>query len=353
MKKHIVRLLVLFGVILLIWALSTLSKSSPSTLEGLMDSYANPGLKLKIGSPFSGTVLVAKNGKVVFHEAYGESNIKTKSFNTINTKFGIGSLTKQFTAMLAMQLVEKNQLRLNDTISKFLPYLPKEIVDNITIHQLLANTSGLSHYQGLEAIGVDYEKFIDTQYTPKSLAQLIGKTKLINTLDKTYHYSSLGYHLLGVILEEVSGKSYAELLNTAIVQPLGLKNTGFADNTFVAQELAQGYRYKEVYGLNVLTSKNGGKITKAPFRDQSTTYAAGGIYSTTIDLFIWSEAVKSHKLLSQELTKKMLTPNKDGYCYGWERNWSELIEENSKVQLFSHGGALSGNSAFIALYDDV
>jgi len=318
-----------------------------------MDSYANPGLKLKIGSPFSGTVLVAKNGKVVFHEAYGESNIKTKSFNTINTKFGIGSLTKQFTAMLAMQLVEKNQLRLNDTISKFLPYLPKEIVDNITIHQLLANTSGLSHYQGLEAIGVDYEKFIDTQYTPKSLAQLIGKTKLINTLDKTYHYSSLGYHLLGVILEEVSGKSYAELLNTAIVQPLGLKNTGFADNTFVAQELAQGYRYKEVYGLNVLTSKNGGKITKAPFRDQSTTYAAGGIYSTTIDLFIWSEAVKSHKLLSQELTKKMLTPNKDGYCYGWERNWSELIEENSKVQLFSHGGALSGNSAFIALYDDV
>ena len=76
------------------------------------------------------------------------------------------------------------------------------------------------------------------------------------------------------------------------------------------------------------------------------------MHSTVKDLFIWSEAVKSHKLLSEELTKIMLKPNKAGHCYGWFRNWDDIIEKNINVRLYGHGGALAGNSAFIALYDD-
>lgn len=107
-----------------------------------------------------------------------------------------------------------------------------------------------------------------------------------------------------------------------------------------------------MHGWDWWTSEHGGETTEARFRDQSTAYAAGGMHSTVEDLFIWSEAVKSHQLLSPELTRVMLTPNKHGHCYGWVRNWDDIIEKNINVRLYGHGGALSGNSAFIAMYDD-
>ncbi|OUR91920.1 hypothetical protein A9Q87_08955 [Flavobacteriales bacterium 34_180_T64] len=353
MKKYIFKICLVVVIALITWGAFIVFKPEPKSIGDLIESYENPGMKIKIRSPFSGTVLVAKNGRIIFEEAYGDANIATKTANTIDTKFGIGSVTKQFTAMLVMQLVEKNKMQLEDTIGKYLPYLPSEKASHITIHQLLSNTSGLPHYNGLESIGMSLNKFASTQYTPKALAKLIGKTHLIHKPGTTYVYSSLGYHLLGVILEEVSGKSYTKLLEEQIIEPLGLKNTGFETNAYISNELAKGYRYDEVYGWDWwFNSKHGGQTKSVSFRDQSTAYSAGGIHSTAKDLFIWSEAIKSNALLGPEMTQRMLTPNKQGYCYGWIRNWDDIIEKNTKVRLYGHGGALFGNSAFIALYDD-
>lgn len=352
MKKRILKISLVIIVALLIWGAYTAFKPEPKTIGDLMESYEDPGIKIKIGSPFSGTVLVARKGEIIFKEAYGESDRINNIPNTIDTKYGIGSVTKQFTAMLIMQLVEEKKIKLQDTISKFLAYLSKEKANNITIHQLLSHTSGLPHYNGLQVIGVSLKEFGNTNYTPKELAKLIDKTRLVSTPGTEYYYSSLGYDLLGAILEEVSCKSFAELLNEKIVNPLKLKNTGFGTNEYVSKELAKGYSYREVYGWDWWVSEHGGKTIEAPFRDQSTAYAAGGMHSTVKDLFIWSEAIKSHKLLSLELTKVMLTPNKHGHCYGWVRNWDDIIEKNINVRLYGHGGALAGNSAFITMYDD-
>lgn len=352
MKKRILRISLVTVSALTIWAAFITLKPEPKTIGDLMESYEDPGMKIKIRSPFSGTVLVAKKGEVIFEEAYGEADRVINTPNTINTKFGIGSVTKQFTAMLIMQLVEENIIKLQDTIGKYLPYLPKEKANHITIHQLLSHTSGLSHYNSLRDIGVSLKDFGNTSYSPKALATLIGRTDLVNKPGTTFYYSSFGYDLLGAILEEVSGKTFSELLNTSIIKPLGLKNTGFGTNEYNSNNLAKGYSYQEVYGLDWWTSEHGGKTIEAPFRDQSTAYTAGGMHSTVKDLFIWSEALKSNTLLSPELTKIMLTPNKHGHCYGWVRNWDDIIEKNSNVRLYGHGGALAGNSAFIALYDD-
>jgi CubicO group peptidase (beta-lactamase class C family) len=352
MKKRVLKSCLGIISIFLVWGVYIVFKPAPKTIGDLMHSYEDPGIKISIRSPFSGSVLVAKKGKIIFEEAYGEADRTNKQPNTIDTKYGIGSVTKQFTAMLIMQLVEEERLKLQDTIGKYLPYLSKEKASQITIHQLLSHTSGISHYNGLDAIGVNLKEFGNTTYTPKTLAELIDKTPLLSTPGTEYYYSSLGYDLLGAILEEVSGLSFAELLNEKIVKPLKLKNTGFGTNAYVSKELAKGYSYREVYGWDWWLSEHGGKTTEAPFRDQSTAYAAGGMHSTVKDLFIWSEAVKSHKLLSPELTKVMLRPNKHGYCYGWVRNWDDIIEKNIKVRLYGHGGALAGNSAFIAMYDD-
>ncbi len=352
MKKYIFKISLAIISILTIWVVFIALKPEPKTIGDLMESYVNPGMKIKIRSPFSGTVLVAKKGEIIFEEAYGESNRAHKTPNTIDTKFGIGSVTKQFTAMLVMQLVEENKIKLQDTIGKYLPYLSKEKASQITIHQLLSHTSGLSHYNGLQAIGVSLKDFGNTNYTPNTLAKLIDKTHLVSNPGTTYYYSSFGYDILGVILEEVSGKAFAELLDEKIVKPLELMNTGFGTNEYNSKNLAKGYSYREVYGLGWWTSEHGGEITEAPFRDQSTAYAAGGMYSTVKDLFTWSKAVKSNTLLSPEFTKIMLLPNKKGHCYGWVRNWDDIIEKNSNVRLYGHGGALAGNSAFIAMYDD-
>ncbi|MEH6537999.1 MAG: serine hydrolase [Psychroserpens sp.] len=352
MKKFILRIGLSIIIALIIWGIFIAFKPEPKTIGDLMESYEDPGVKIKIRSPFSGSVLVAKKGEIIFQEAYGESDRVTKTPNDIDTKFGIGSVTKQFTAMLIMQLVEENAIKLEDTIGRYISYLPTDKANHITIHQLLSHTSGLPHYNGLQAIGMSLKDFGNTSYSPKALTELIGRTNLVNKPGTEFTYSSLGYDLLGVILEEVSRKSYADLLEEKIVKPLKLKNTGFGTNEYISKELARGYSYREVYGWDWWTSEHGGSTTEAPFRDQSTAYAAGGMHSTVMDLFLWSEAVKSHKLLSQELTEVMFTPNMHGHSYGWVRNWDDVIEKNINVRLHGHGGALAGNSAFIALYDD-
>ncbi|WP_412986992.1 serine hydrolase [Pontimicrobium sp. IMCC45349] len=352
MKNRILKICLVLISVLIVWGVYVVLKPEPKTIAGLMESYENPGIKIKIRSPFSGTVLVAKKGEVIFKEAYGLSNRETNEENEVDTKYGIGSVTKQFTAMLVMQLVEEGKLKLQDTIGYYLPYLPEEKANHITIHQLLTHTSGLAHYFALPAIGVNLSDFRKTKYTPKELVQLIGKTNMIAKPGEQFYYSSLGYDVLGAIIEEVSGKPFADFLDEKIVKPLQLKNTGFASNEYISNELAKGYAYREVYGLDWWTSEHGGEIREAPFRDQSTAYAAGGMHSTVEDLFIWSEAIKSHKLLSPELTKIMLSPDKKGHCYGWVRNWDDIVEKNINARLYGHGGALTGNSAYIGMYDD-
>ena len=339
------RLLSIFLMLLLLGCANSLK-----TPKALMTHYEEKGRRT-IGSPFSGTVLIAKNGKILFNKAYGLSNRELNIPNTVDTKFPVGSITKQFTAMLIMQYVEKGDLNLNDTISKHLPYLKSDWSKKITIHQLLSHTSGLPHYEGLFEI-VKSNEFVKTKYSPKELALLIDKVDLTHTINSKFHYSSLGYMLLGTLLEEVTGMAYAELLSQNIAKPLGLKNTGFASNEFIERETAKGYSFVEDESYKMLFKKFGGDFKTVPFRDQSNTFSTGGIHSTVKDLLIWSEAVKDNRILSKKYTKIMLTPNKMGYCYGWFRNWDELIERNKNAKMYTHSGVLFGHNASISFFDD-
>jgi len=160
--------------ILYITLFLTACSDSPQSLDELMTTYAENG-RQKISSPFSGAVLVSRNGEIIFKKAYGLNNRELNNPNTIDTKFPIGSITKQFTAMLIMQMVEEGKLSLNDSVSKHIPYFPKEFGDKLTIHQLLSNTSGLPHYEGIVRNGVRFNTFASTRYSPKELALLIGK----------------------------------------------------------------------------------------------------------------------------------------------------------------------------------
>ncbi|MEO9871385.1 serine hydrolase [Ekhidna sp.] len=324
---------------------------SIQTPDQLMEEYAQNGRR-KINSPFTGTVLIAKNGQVQFKQAYGFSDRENEVPNQIDTKFPIGSITKQFTSMLIMQMVESGDMSLADTLSKHLPYLPLTFSNQFTIHQLLSHTSGLPHYDGLFKTGVNQHEFAKTAYSPQDLVLLVSKVSLIHAPGETYHYSSLGYMLLGAVLEEISGISYDSLLENKITDPLGMKNTGFASNEFILKETAKGYAFVEDETFMMLFKKYGGEFGKVSFRDQSNKYSTGGMHSTVEDLFIWSEAIRNNTLLDKAFTKKMLTTNKEGYCYGWMKNWDELIERNTTVKMVTHGGALFGHRSSITLFED-
>jgi len=340
------------SILLIILCLFHISCSdNPKTLDELLTGYANNG-KRKIKSPFSGVVLVAKNGNIEFKEAYGLKNRESDTPNTTETKFPIASITKQFTALLVMQMVEDGKIKLSDSLSQYLSYLPKSFSNQMTIHQLLSHTAGLPHYEGLFSSGINEEVFRKGVYTPKALATMISNTELIYQPGSKFHYSSLGYMLLGAVLEEVSSKSYAALLKENITEPLGMSQTGFASNEYIRNETATGYQFKEDETYKMIFMEYGGEIKSVKFRDQSNKYATGGMHSTVDDLFKWSEAIRKSKLLKRETTEKMLKPNIDGYCYGWFRNWDELIERNTKVKMYMHGGALSGYRSSISLYDD-
>ncbi|MEL6556931.1 MAG: serine hydrolase domain-containing protein [Bacteroidota bacterium] len=325
--------------------------SSPEGVDELMLHYEKNGRR-KINSPFMGAVLVAKNGEVIFKDAYGYENREKEIENQVQTIFPVGSITKQFTAMLVMQMVEDSLIRLDSSVATYLPFLPDQFASQMTVHQLLSHTAGLPHYEGFTEMGINLDQFRDEVFTPRQLSTLISSMKLRDAPGTGFHYSSPGYMLLGNILEEVSGKSYAQLIEENIAKPLGLKNTGFAGTDFIASKTARGHRFIEDESIMMLFKKYGGGFKPSRSRDQSNKYATGGIHSTVEDLFIWSEAVRKSTLLHPETTKKMLTPNREGYCYGWLRNWDEMIERNTKAKMYIHGGALSGHRSSIALFDD-
>ncbi|MEP1032035.1 serine hydrolase domain-containing protein [Ekhidna sp.] len=334
----------------ILFLLTSCSESIHSPHE-LLEEYAENGRR-KINSPFTGAVLIAKDGEVAFKHAYGYSDRENEIPNQIDTRFPIGSITKQFTSMLVMQMVGNGTIELSDPLSQHLSYLPESFADQFTIHQLLSHTSGLPHYPGLFRSVINSDEFAETAYTPKELALLVSKVDLIDEPGTTFHYSSLGYMLLGALLEEVSGLSYASLLELKITQPLGMGNTGFATNAYIKEETAKGYAFVEDETFMMLFKKYGGEFENVKFRDQSNKYSTGGMHSTVEDLFVWSEAIKNNTLLNQSLTEQMLTANKQGYCYGWIKNWDELIERNTNARMITHGGALFGHRSSITLFKD-
>jgi len=318
----------------------------------VMELYANKGHHNRIESPFNGVMLVAKNDKLLLKKAYGFADKEQKQALTTNTPFLIGSITKQFTAMLVLQQVQYGVLELNKSIVDYLPYFPKDKGQKITIHRLLSHTSGLPHYEGLRRQNIDMDKFMAKNITPSAYAKLISEMDLINEPGTEFYYSSQNYILLGAILEQVTGQSFQQLLQKNITQPLGLKNTGFVDNDLLEKTVAKGHNFSEIGFFSELFSSKKGEYTTVKNRHQSNTFSTGGMHSTVDDLYLWSKAVKQHKILPKDLTQKMFTPNLGGYGYGWFINHETMIRFNPFIQLISHGGSLDGYSSNIAMYQD-
>ena len=188
---------------------------------------------------FSGTILVAKDSKVIFSYAAGEASKRYHVPINIDTKFNLGSMNKMFTSLTIMNLVEKGKLALEDTIDKFVDetWLPKDITSKITIHNLLTHSSGLgSYFNALYARNSRqlFRKLDD--YKP-----LIKTEKLAFEPGKRFQYSNTGMFLLGVVIENVTGEDYFDYVRKVIHEPAGMKDTDCYEMDYPVENLAIGY----------------------------------------------------------------------------------------------------------------
>jgi CubicO group peptidase (beta-lactamase class C family) len=267
-------------------------KPQPS-LGALIDNYINSFPRRE---EFSGVILVADGDRILFHKGYGLANREFGIPNGPETRFQIGSITKAFTSMLALKLVEKGKLDLDKTISDYLPYYPEKTGRKIMIRQLLSNTSGIPHHY--EFIPDYFAKDDHYFHTPRELIRLFWDASLRNRPGTRFTYSSPGYYIVGVILEQVAKKSYAELLRRHILEPLGMKDTFVENNRTTDTNLATGY----IRGLSGLV--------KAYGEDKSTALAAGDIVSTAYDLYLWQRtlSLKGDKILTAASKKTLFQP---------------------------------------------
>jgi CubicO group peptidase (beta-lactamase class C family) len=305
----------------LILSLTLAQAAVPSAAERA-DALMSRQLKKKTHPGF--TVLVSREGKVLFNKAYGMADVKGKKANTPGTTFRIGSVSKQFTAAAILKLQEHGKLSVQDSLAKYYPKWPNG--KNITLHHLLTHTSGIYSYTSNPFFAIQVSKPANIT----TLIPAIQKEKVNFAPGEKWEYCNSGYFLLGLIVEKVSGKTYGEFLQTEFFKPLGMNRTG----VHVAGKEPEGESLGYAKGLLGYKLSNNWDMTWAG--------GAGALYSTTGDLLRWNEAVFGGKVLKKETLRVAFTPVKlaDGstknYGYGWG------ISEKRGIRIISHGGGLQG-----------
>jgi CubicO group peptidase (beta-lactamase class C family) len=292
-------------------------RPSPQELTSKIEQYM--AAQVERGH-FNGTILLAKNGQILFCRGFGMANLEHDIPCGPNTKFRLGSITKQFTAMAILILRERGKIAFTDKVGKYIPGAPKAW-DEITIHHLLTHTSGIPNY-------TSFPDFLKTLRNPVTLDEMIAKFKgqpLEFKPGDKFKYSNSGYLVLGKIIESASGESYAAFLKKAIFDPLGMSDTGYDSSATIIKNRASGY--SRLLGLAPIN---------ATYIDMSIPHAAGALYSTVLDLLKWDRALDSEQLVPAKSMEAMFTPFKEHYGYGWS------ISNKLDQPRHAHGGGIPG-----------
>ena len=294
-------------------------------IEELLNTYEAYG-------KFNGSVLVSEQAKVIYKKGFGMANMEWDIPNKPNTKHRLGSITKQFTAMLILQLVAEGKLDLQAPITAYLPDYPKASGDLITIHHLLTHTSGIPNYTAFPKFMQDESR---NPYSPEDFVKKFDEKALDFTPGDKFSYSNSGYFLLGVIAEKLSGKSYEQLLHEKIFTPLKMNDTGFDNHGDILKNRATGY---EKQGKNYVNSQ---------YIDMTIPYAAGSMYSSVEDLYLWDQALYTTTLLPKKYMTMYFEPyipafGSAQYAYGWGVGYEKIGSSTDSIYAIGHGGGING-----------
>ena len=279
---------------------------------------------------FSGTVLVAKDGKPVFREAFGLANRELNVPLTPESILRLGSITKQFTSASIMQLAEQGKLSIDDPVSKYYAAAPAAW-SKITVKHLLNHRSGIPSYTELPGF---FETQATVDRTPEEVVELTRDMPLEFEPGAKFAYNNTGYVLLGCIIEKVSGQTYADYLQQHIFAPLGMKHSGYDVSQVVLPNRAAGYGFEN------------GVWTNAAYLSMTLPHAAGSLYSTVDDLLMWEEAFFSGAVVSKTSLDLMFADYGDNYGFGIGS------DDVGGHRALRHSGGINGFSTDMARFPD-
>lgn len=278
---------------------------------------------------FMGSVLVAHGDRILLDKAYGFANLAWKIPATTNTRYMIGSISKQFAAAAILILEEQGKLTTNDPVSKYFPGTP-ESWKPITLHNLLTHTSGIPNTDTSERVRTS----VGEPVTPDEIIDDAEKRPLDFPVDRNFGYSNTNYVLLARIVEKVSEESYADFLEHHIFKPLGMNDTSLDNGIDIIPNFAVGYDF------------GGSNLVNQDYEDAGWVFGCGSIVSTTHDLLLWERGLMDGKVLQPETLKRMLTPYKAGYGYGVGNG---VLNGYSVIE---HNGAFRGFTSSMAYFPD-
>ncbi|MDX8554616.1 serine hydrolase [Tenacibaculum sp. 1B UA] len=283
-----------------------------TTLENYMDAQASI-------NNFSGTVLVTKNDSTLLKKAYGTADYEWKIPNTIDTKFSLASVSKQFTAVAIMQLIEKGKMSLDDKLVKYYPDFPKG--DQITIKMMLTHNAGLQ---------MDYDELYltKTSLDKDSVANYIMQKPLLFKPGSNTAYSNIGYYLLARIIEKIYNQSYSAYLKVNLFDKAKMYNTGVSTNDSIVFKSAKTYYKKD------------DTLIKNPYINWSFNIGHDGIYSTVEDLYLWNKALFNSTIILNEVSKKKVLTSYNDQKFGFGLMVNPFYNQNHK--LIAHDGGFYG-----------
>jgi CubicO group peptidase (beta-lactamase class C family) len=241
---------------------------------------------MKENFPMNGsgaTALVSSQGKIIYKKAFGLANVELNVPMQTSQVFRIGSITKQFTSIAILQLMEQGKLNLQDEITRFIPDYPMQGA-KITIEHLLTHTSGIRDYTSIK----DSVQRFKMDVTPVEMIRYFQNQPMRFAPGTRYEYSNSNYFLLGYIIETITGNSYQQYLEDHFFRPLGMNNSYYGNDTMIIKNRAAGY------------TKGDKGLENATAISMTQPFAAGSILSTVEDLFKWQMAVQSNKLVKKE-----------------------------------------------------
>lgn len=276
-------------------------------------------------------VAVVRDGKVLFTKGYGLADVDAGAPVTVHTAFQIASVTKQFTAAGVMRLVEKEKIRLDDTLGKYVPEVPSKWA-GVTIRQLLNQVSGIPNYNAGERL--DPNRI----YTKAEIIDLMRDVPMTSEPGARWEYSNTNYFLLGMVIEKASGKPYADYMRKNVFEPLGMDETVVNAKGLAIERAAAGY------------SPSQGKWMRTGIGDPGLPYAAGAIVSTPVDMAKWAAAVAQGKLLKKIswdvafASGKTVDGKATNYGFGWH-----TANLGDTAYLY-HSGGIAGFGAYHARF---
>ncbi|TDQ73931.1 serine hydrolase domain-containing protein [Sphingobacterium yanglingense] len=294
---------------------------------------------------FNGTILIQKGGKEMYHQSFG---LAERAYNTPMTNesvYPICSITKTFTAVLILQLVEQGKIVLSEKLHTYLPQYAEDAAHKVSVHELLNHTSGIANPDTIRA--ENFMKyglgFYQHPYSLKDMVYRFSSRPLIHEPGDVFSYSNGDYLILGLILENIYQKPYENIVYERILQPLGMTNSGMLSHYKLIKGLTSSY-FKQKDGDSL--------IPNIPIY-MGNFYSAGGMYSTTSDLLKFDNALFGLKLIEEETLDKLLSPGLDDYGYSvWIK---DTKGENRKYKRMERYGQIAGANAvwFHFLEEDV